>query len=330
MKRLAGLVLACLATLCVLHTPAATTRMPVEEVRPGMTGVGVTVFEGTRRDEFDVEILGVLRNVMGPRRDIIVARLAGGPLADTGVVAGMSGSPVYIDDRLIGAVSYALGSFAKEPIAGIPIGRNGGVRRQPRSGPAPGAHAAAISPARRRTARGGGRTRRRPGAAGAGLVRRPDARPGATAGGGRGRAATPDSDARGARRLHAAGAGRLDRSARIRWLRGRRPWAARPCARVSAEPLQAGDAVGAMLVRGDLDDGSHRHRDDGGGRPRIRLRPSVLQPRIGAVPDDARGRDHRAAESALSSRSRPSARPWAPSIRIAPPGFSARSDAVRG
>ena len=119
MTRVTGLALTLLAVLLVAGTPATTARMPVDEIRRGMTGVGLTVFEGSQREEFDVEILGVLRNVLGPRRDIIVARLAGGPLADTGVVQGMSGSPVYIDDRLIGAVSYALGSFAKEPIAGI-------------------------------------------------------------------------------------------------------------------------------------------------------------------------------------------------------------------
>ena len=88
-----------------------------------MVGIGRTVFEGDRLDEFKVHILGVLRNVIGPRRNLILARLEGGPLANTGVIAGMSGSPVYIDGRLVGAVSYSLGQFSKEPIAGItPIG----------------------------------------------------------------------------------------------------------------------------------------------------------------------------------------------------------------
>ena len=119
MKSFAGLALTLLAALFAVGTPATTARMPVDEIRRGMTGVGITVFEGSRREEFGVEILGILRNVLGPRRDIVIARLSGGPLADTGVVQGMSGSPVYIDGRLIGAVSYALGSFAKEPIAGI-------------------------------------------------------------------------------------------------------------------------------------------------------------------------------------------------------------------
>jgi hypothetical protein len=84
-----------------------------------MIGIGRTVFEGDRLDEFKVHILGVLRNVIGTRRNLILARLEGGPLAQTGVIAGMSGSPVYIDGRLVGAVSYSLGQFSKEPIAGI-------------------------------------------------------------------------------------------------------------------------------------------------------------------------------------------------------------------
>jgi hypothetical protein len=100
--------------------PGAQTRlMPIEEIRPGMVGTGRTVFSGSKLEDFQVHILGVLRNVIAPNRDLILARLEGGPLAKTGVIAGMSGSPVYVDGRLIGAVSYALGQFATEPIAGI-------------------------------------------------------------------------------------------------------------------------------------------------------------------------------------------------------------------
>jgi hypothetical protein len=84
-----------------------------------MVGVGRTVFNGTQVEEFKVHIIGVIENVIGTQRNLILAKLEGGPLANTGVIAGMSGSPVYIDGRLIGAVSYALGSFSKEPIAGI-------------------------------------------------------------------------------------------------------------------------------------------------------------------------------------------------------------------
>jgi hypothetical protein len=99
--------------------PASTSLMPIEEIKAGMTGVGRTVFEGTELKEFKVHILGVLRNVQGPRRDLILARLEGQGLETSGVSQGMSGSPVYIDGRLIGAVSYSIGSFPKEPIAGI-------------------------------------------------------------------------------------------------------------------------------------------------------------------------------------------------------------------
>ena len=90
----------------------AGAQMGVDDIRPGMVGIGRTVFDGTRVEEFKV-------NIIGPHRSLILAKLEGGPLAHTGVIAGMSGSPVYVDGKLIGAVSYALGSFSKEPIAGI-------------------------------------------------------------------------------------------------------------------------------------------------------------------------------------------------------------------
>ena len=97
--------------------------MSVDDIQRGMKGVGRTVFQGTRIDTFGVEILGVLHNVFGPKSDMILARLSGGPMAQTGVIAGMSGSPVYIEGKLVGAVGYSIGAFAKEPIAGItPIG----------------------------------------------------------------------------------------------------------------------------------------------------------------------------------------------------------------
>jgi hypothetical protein len=97
----------------------ATTQMGVNDIRPGMVGIGRTVFDGTHVEEFKANIIGVLENVIGTHRNLILAKLEGGPLAHTGVIAGMSGSPVYVDGKLIGAVSYALGSFSKEPIAGI-------------------------------------------------------------------------------------------------------------------------------------------------------------------------------------------------------------------
>ena len=114
------IALSFLAIGVLLATPHAQTSMlPLDEVRPGMVGVGRTVFAGTAREDFTVHVLGVMRNVIGPKRSLILARLEGGPLAKTGVIAGMSGSPVYVDGRLMGAVSYALGQFSTEPIAGI-------------------------------------------------------------------------------------------------------------------------------------------------------------------------------------------------------------------
>jgi hypothetical protein len=112
-------IAACATALVAFDTAAQVRFMSIDEVRPGMVGVGRTVFEASTREDFTVHILGVLRNVVAPNRNLILARLEGGPLAKTGVIAGMSGSPVYVDGRLVGAVSYALGQFSTMPIAGI-------------------------------------------------------------------------------------------------------------------------------------------------------------------------------------------------------------------
>ena len=115
-------ICAAASLLAVAAAAPAAELMPLADVRPGMRGVGRTVFEGARIDEFDVRILGVLENAVGPRQSLILARLEGGPLASTGVIAGMSGSPVFVDGKLVGAVAYAF-PFGKEPIAGLtPIG----------------------------------------------------------------------------------------------------------------------------------------------------------------------------------------------------------------
>jgi len=109
--------------------------MPLELVKPGMKGIGKSVFLGSTIEEFGVEILGILKNV-GPKKNIILARLSGKGLENTGVIAGMSGSPVYIDGKLIGAVALSFASFAKEPIAGItPIGEMLAVKEQKRPAP---------------------------------------------------------------------------------------------------------------------------------------------------------------------------------------------------
>jgi SpoIVB peptidase S55 len=92
---------------------------PLSEVKRGQRGVAYTVFEGINPESMDVEILGVLKDALGPGQDMILARLHGAKPEYTGVVAGMSGSPVYIDGRLVGALSYRIGQFSKDPIAGI-------------------------------------------------------------------------------------------------------------------------------------------------------------------------------------------------------------------
>ncbi len=103
-------------------TEATTELMGVSELRVGMVGTGYTVVRGTDPESFNAEILGVLHDVF-PKRDLIVARLTGLGLERAGVVAGMSGSPVYVDGRLIGAVAYRLVNFGHEAVAGIvPIG----------------------------------------------------------------------------------------------------------------------------------------------------------------------------------------------------------------
>jgi hypothetical protein len=93
--------------------------MPLSGIQTGMRGTAYTVFQGVKPEPMEVEVLGVLKGFGGPKSDIILARLHGEKVEYTGVVAGMSGSPVYIDGKLVGALSYRIGSFSKEPIAGI-------------------------------------------------------------------------------------------------------------------------------------------------------------------------------------------------------------------
>ncbi|MGC2545386.1 MAG: SpoIVB peptidase S55 [Silvibacterium sp.] len=104
--------------------PATTSFFPLDQVHRGLHGVAYTGFEGTRPEAMGVEILGLLHNAIGPGQDMIVARLEGAKPEYSGVVAGMSGSPVYIDGKLVGALAYRIGQFSKEPICGItPIGQ---------------------------------------------------------------------------------------------------------------------------------------------------------------------------------------------------------------
>jgi hypothetical protein len=93
--------------------------MPLAEVHRGQHGLAYTVFEGTKPEPMDLEILGVLHNFNGPKSDVILIRLHGPKVEFSGVVAGMSGSPVYIDGKLVGAIAFRIGQFSKEPIAGV-------------------------------------------------------------------------------------------------------------------------------------------------------------------------------------------------------------------
>ena len=126
-----------LVAVSALRAQSQTQFFPLRDIRPGLKGIGRTIFEGNKVQEFQVEFLGVLKNFLAPKHDVILARLSGGPLAETGVIAGMSGSPVYVDGKLVGAVALAF-PFSKEAIAGItPIQEMLDVVPE-----APGSHAA--------------------------------------------------------------------------------------------------------------------------------------------------------------------------------------------
>ena len=107
----------CAVLLFSSHIALAWETMDTDEITPGMKGYGRTVFSGKQIESFDVEVLGVLKN-WEARNDMILVKMAGGPLEKTGIIAGMSGSPVYIDDKLIGAVSHGW-SYSKDAIAGV-------------------------------------------------------------------------------------------------------------------------------------------------------------------------------------------------------------------
>ncbi len=97
----------------------AVDTIPVAQIHAGMRGVAYTVFQGTKPESMTVEVLGVLKNANGPKGDVILVRLGGTKAEYTGVVAGMSGSPVYFDGKLAGAIAFRIGEFSKEPIAGV-------------------------------------------------------------------------------------------------------------------------------------------------------------------------------------------------------------------
>jgi SpoIVB peptidase S55 len=113
----------CLAltiALCPLAAcPQSNEILPLDQVRAGMQGYAYTIFAGDQVEKFDLEVIGVMPNFLGPRQSIILVQLKGPKVERTGVVAGMSGSPVYLDGKLAGALSLKLGIFTKDPIAGV-------------------------------------------------------------------------------------------------------------------------------------------------------------------------------------------------------------------
>jgi SpoIVB peptidase S55 len=127
---LSNLILATIALALVLgigtsfetaqaQAPTSTEILPLSEVHPGMQGYAYTIFAGDRVEKFDLEVIGIMPNFLGPRQTIILVQLKGPKVEHTGVVAGMSGSPVYFEGKLAGALSLKLGVFTKEPIGGV-------------------------------------------------------------------------------------------------------------------------------------------------------------------------------------------------------------------
>jgi hypothetical protein len=113
----------CLAVSIALCPAAACPQsneiLPLDQVHAGMQGYAYTIFAGDQVEKFDLEVIGVMPNFLGPRQSIILVQLKGPKVERTGVVAGMSGSPVYLDGKLAGALSLKLGIFTKDPIAGV-------------------------------------------------------------------------------------------------------------------------------------------------------------------------------------------------------------------
>jgi len=140
---LAALVCLTSSTWATAEKPTSPAIIPLSQIHEGMRGTAYTVFQGTKPEPMDVEVLGVLHNVNGPKGDIILVRLHGTKPEYTGVVAGMSGSPVYFDGKLAGALAFRIGEFSKEPIAGVtPIEKMLEIDpsdQRPAAGPAPAA-----------------------------------------------------------------------------------------------------------------------------------------------------------------------------------------------
>src|SRR5579864_6806281 len=116
---LALLVLGLSLSTITLGGQTSQPTIPVDQIHAGMRGYALTVFEGVKPERMDVEVLGVMHNTNGPKGDVILVRLHGEKVEYTGVVAGMSGSPVYLNGKLAGALAFRIGEFSKEPIGGV-------------------------------------------------------------------------------------------------------------------------------------------------------------------------------------------------------------------
>ena len=116
-------IIAFVGALCLVpvrtNAQQSTDVLPLSQVQPGMQGYAYTIFAGDQVEKFDLEVIGIMPNFLGPKQSIILVQLKGPKVEHTGVVAGMSGSPVYLDGKLAGALSLKLGVFTKEPLAGV-------------------------------------------------------------------------------------------------------------------------------------------------------------------------------------------------------------------
>ena len=102
-----------------MHGRRCQRSFPLNDVKPGMKGEVYTIFSGDQVEKVDLEVIGILHNALGPKEDVILVQLLGDKAEQTGVAAGMSGSPVYFDGKLAGALSLKLGVFTKEAIGGV-------------------------------------------------------------------------------------------------------------------------------------------------------------------------------------------------------------------
>src|SRR5580692_164440 len=120
LRRFSFVMLALLVLFCLpIHADDTPATFPLKDIKPGMKGEVYTIFQGDTIEKVDLVVIGVLENALGPKQDVILVQLLGEKAEHSGVVAGMSGSPVYFDGKLAGALSLKLGVFTKEAIGGV-------------------------------------------------------------------------------------------------------------------------------------------------------------------------------------------------------------------